>query len=900
MLAVRERVFLGWDRPVLRAVAASILQRRFGPEAIVVVPGSRAGRRLSELLAGGADAPPRVMTIGEMMNELTAAEGEPAPPPVRVCAWAQVLSSLPPPGRVLLTPAGGESWESRLALARRVAGLSDELAFEGLFFDDALRVAARCSWEQAPGVWAALARAQEMYREALGRRGLFDPAIAALETARGGDAAEAPMIVTAGVVEIPGVARRLLEKAAGGVTALVAAPEELAHGFDELGCLRAKVWEEMEIPIPAASVRVVAGPVEQARAVVAEIDRLAAEHRVVVGVPDAALAPFIEHAAEHAGGIACRDASGTPARRSALAGLLELAADLVERRRFDALAAFVRHPGVEEFLRRRWHDRREPMPDWPSLLDRYHAQTLHDRLDGRWWTPEAGLRSHLAALWEELGGLLDLEQRQRWIGDWAGAIAEILDAAGPRGPDPVRASAARGAVDDVLGGLAKIDRGVRVTLGQTLRFVLGQLEPIVLPPPGGAPPGKAVEMVGWLELALEGADAVIVTGMNEGVVPAPMGVDDPWLAGELRRRLGLPARAQRPARDAYAALAILHAHRHAVFIAAALGTQGEPMLPSRLLMRVPTAELPERVAFLLRVGEPGAAPPPRSACGKESKFIVPIPPTEATIGKMGVTWFGEYLRSPYGFYLRRVLGLRSIDDTARELDASALGTLLHDALTAWARGDGWAGDNPRQIQSALQDHLSALARRRLGEAPPVAVALQLAQLRVRLERLAHLQAQRYRQGWRIYAAEWEPDPEGATLDVDGTPMPLAGRIDRIDRHEDGRWQILDYKSGDRPLPPQRTHRRGDSWRDLQLPLYAHLARGVCGERNIGLGYIALQAAGEARELLAPWGEHELGGALEAARGVVRAVREGRFSELGGEPPDRGVLAVLCGMPGGRP
>ena len=47
--------------------------------------------------------------------------------------------------------------------------------------------------------------------------------------------------------------------------------------------------------------------------------------------------------------------------------------------------------------------------------------------------------------------------------------------------------------------------------------------------------------------------------------------------------------------------------------------------------------------------------------------------------------------------------------------------------------------------------------------------------------------------------EWQPDG-GVLFDVDEVPIRLTGRIDRIDRHQSGRYAILDYKTGNsKPL-----------------------------------------------------------------------------------------------------
>jgi hypothetical protein len=139
----------------------------------------------------------------------------------------------------------------------------------------------------------------------------------------------------------------------------------------------------------------------------------------------------------------------------------------------------------------------------------------------------------------------------------------------------------------------------------------------------------------------------------------------------------------------------------------------------------------------------------------------------------------------------------------------------------------------------------------------------------------------------------------AELIVDGEPMGLRGRIDRIEYHPDLKeWAVLDYKTSEKGEPPEKTHRAGRGkdkrWIDLQLPLYRHLLPAV---RNAGgqplvdehrpaefvrMGYVLLPGAIEEVGLAeAEWGDRELAEADEAAGEVVRLVRANCFDFVPG-------------------
>ncbi len=55
-------------------------------------------------------------------------------------------------------------------------------------------------------------------------------------------------------------------------------------------------------------------------------------------------------------------------------------------------------------------------------------------------------------------------------------------------------------------------------------------------------------------------------------------------------------------------------------------------------------------------------------------------------------------------------------------------------------------------------------------------------------------------GWRFSDGEQE---RKVTLDLSDTQLTLIGRIDRVDRHEDGRVAVLDYKTSDKAALKKR-------------------------------------------------------------------------------------------------
>ena len=95
-----------------------------------------------------------------------------------------------------------------------------------------------------------------------------------------------------------------------------------------------------------------------------------------------------------------------------------------------------------------------------------------------------------------------------------------------------------------------------LTAAEAIRQLLSQVEGVQIPSPHEE---RQIELLGWLELPLDTAPALVVTGFNEGNVPTSVN-SDLFLPNSLRQQLDLVDNRRRYARDAYA-LSVLQASR---------------------------------------------------------------------------------------------------------------------------------------------------------------------------------------------------------------------------------------------------------------------------------------------------------------------------------------------------
>jgi hypothetical protein len=336
--------------------------------------------------------------------------------------------------------------------------------------------------------------------------------------------------------------------------------------------------------------------------------------------------------------------------------------------------------------------------------------------------------------------------------------------------------------------------------------------------------------------------------------------------------------------------AIVHSRPDVTLIAGRRSADNDPLTPSRLLLACDGRARAERVASFYG-DRPGAAENLSVLMpiehGRTSRFIVPPPtPPDEPIEQLPVTAFGVYLDCPYRFYLKYVRRLRAVDDTATELDGRGFGTLAHEVLDRFAHDESAANStDPDTIEKLLMTELDRLVAQQFGSGGAsggggAAVRIQIEQLRHRLRAFARWQAAQVEQGWHIVPGLVERQ-KLAAFEVDDSPFAIRGRIDRIDRHDDGRYRLLDYKTGETGRTPEQAHLTGAKtdrqWVDLQLPLYRVLARAQGIEGELALGYVLLpKDTAQVGEAMADWDQQQFEDAIEQARYVVRQVRNGTF------------------------
>lgn len=925
----KERVFLGWDGPCLPR-AARWLVERYGTDlgaVTVVTSGGRAGRRLLELLVEVVEpralTPPRILTPGSLPEQLYGIDPHPGAKAegrveglraLLIRAYALRHAEAARLEQVVPNPPRPDDLMGWLALARELEVLQAQLAAEGLRMGDVPdRCRQRTDFPEEER-WLALAELQAAYERTLADLGLRDIHTARFDAVEQRCCTTACDIVLVGVAEIGKLVRAMLEQVADRVSVLVHAPAEEADHFDAFGTVNVEHWSQRKLNLDESQLLVVDRPRDQAAAVAAAIRAYQAQaekrgaallsaDQITVGLGDAALGPMVQRVLELAG-VPARLAEGRPLSQSPPALLLDALARFLESRRLDDFAALARHADIERYVPHAGSPGRKA-PLNLSLMDGYAGEHLQEQLRERWLGDDGPVHDMLGNLYHavtalapddvgagfsEAGPATPSQCPTRKLPRWSAAIGEVLRKAyGHRelqrhDVDDARLIRAIEALGKALRELAALPADeptvADVTFPQAIHLALEQLETNPSTDDSGEP---AVELLGWLELHLDDAPLLIVTGFNEGMIPQSL-TSDAFLPDSVRKALGLTDNQRRYARDLMMLTTILHGGKHVRLIAGRRGHDDNPLMPSRLALACDDRKLAPWITTFYSA-EPDVKPPTLLLEPAEhSRFLIPLPelpqPWPQSFASMRVTAFRAYIQCPYRFYLEHVLKLQPQEDGQVELDGMGMGNLIHAVLYDFGTSDRGQSGDPRSIAEFLNSRLDRRVEQQFGRHPRMAIRIQHEMMRRRLEAWATWQAKRRAQGWTIMPDLLEQLVE-SQLDVDGKPFTIRGKVDRVDRHKEHGWQILDYKTGDKAQSPEATHRMGPKdakqWVDLQLPLYHAFADKLGLDGTVNLGYVNLPKKLEEVGLVpATWSAQEIESAMERARGIIRDIRRSVF------------------------
>ena len=835
-----SRIFFNWNQPPLDCAARWILEESNLDlnNTTIALPGRRALRGLEERLAAKPGCgTPNLVSIGQLNDQIVKSLLPRASGMTRLLCWTRALQKLTPQDLQAITaqPYPNKGILHWMPLAQLLRRLHGDLAAEGLLFRDVLDQDV-LPIDKEIQRWKALQLIQADYLEQLEALEVGDPHCLRMQALQDGSFEQPRNIVLVGVLDLNGLQRRAISESDWEVNSLVFAPEDTKDGFCDLGTINPTYWanKERTFPLDDSDWTIANKPADQAWAAIqhlSQVERPLTAEDITLALADESIISAIEQQF-HNQSIPTHNAVGTSMRDTGPWRLLDALGKWMASGLAKDAYAFLRHPDlIETGLG----------DELTKDLNRNHEQALPKYLSSK--HPNAAIQNALNKVEELLGMQIQKHQSTLPLEEGLELIGVFLSrvwAQRPLNPAHSKDQQTLGALEriaDSIRTLQTIPTGlhdeVHGTYSEILGLVLQEALNQPLPERGHDHP---VEIVGWLDCRLDDAPRLVVCGCNEGTLPAAEKTDS-LLPKGLKDLLGLPTEEHRFARDLYSFQALLGSERTVHFIGGRRSQEGEPLRPSRLFFQAPPEELAQRMRSFL------AKPYSMQVQGNiTSPPVRELPRAEASseFSKMSPTGFNLYLRSPYQFYLEKVLGLKTEEDSAQEMGPMQFGILMHDVLEDFGKNEEARSlDQVKDITNWLSDALDRHQKRRFGKNPLPTIPLQVEIMRERLRIFAPWQAKSRAEGWVTEHTEWETGSDGVQVQLGEETVSLVGKIDRIDFHpEQKRHRILDYKSWENPRKAPLN--REGIWSDLQLPLYRAIAM-TAGLTNgtPELGYLSL-------------------------------------------------------------
>jgi RecB family exonuclease len=602
-------------------------------------------------------------------------------------------------------------------------------------------------------------------------------------------------------------------------------------------------------------------------------------------------------------------ADALPLASEPMAAVIDLLFAAVESRfARSAVVALLRSPHICAPV-----DGAEPEPSDVGAFDRGLVEKGYlgradalARLAGEWQGEGATAARAACAL---VTSLLPLDARQRVSAHASALLAflrehERVDVSGEADDVRSRHLRARGAVIAALEGLrlASLDLDDPVvTTAEAAATVRRWLEAETFTPRRGA---SGVQLIDAQAARYASFDEAWLTGLAEGEWPEPT-ARNIFYPACLLSQLGWPADSARVAASRAAFLDLLRLPAGRVTVStftleddsivnpsplledlagAGLETEVEvwpraPVFADEALTLVPAAvdavEGSRRRWLETRIGRtPGTDPRFHGFAGAREP-AVPASPRhgDEAAGTYSVTSIDRYLQCPFKYFAATVLSLpeESADQASRT--PRARGQFVHDVFRAFF--ESWQADGGCEISVEVLDrarrHFAEAAERKLAALPAGEAVVE----RTRLLGSAGTAGL----GEIVLAAEAaRPVPvrerlleyglDGVfTIDANGASrrVRLRGQVDRVDLLADGRFRVIDYKSGKAPEPAQTIQLpiyvvcleqqlrrvRGGRWQVAEAsylafgerkPLRIVVAEGEAGERALGDGQARLLEA----------------------------------------------------------
>lgn len=862
MTSTPQRIFLGWNKPAVCAVAdgfRSWMTRDVENfrRSLVLTPTRESARKLREETARlcGAVLMPRILPVSAISEAIVPFK---APAIVELAAWGETLAKLSGSLRAVFPSSPNWKGENLLDAAAHMQSLQRALCIHGLSLREAAQRMAGSEEER----WKELSVLFDAWEQVMTVSGF--PKESGTPTLPDSDNITGKIVIAC-VPELRLPARDLISSVGLPIEIWIHAPEETADLFSPWGEPLA-TWKNQEIRASEESII----QEETAEELATRACALLAQNPddSSLGLCDPSLATAVDYTLNESG-VGLYHPEGTPLSGTGWLSLLE---------------------NIKEYLE---------APDFASpLLRMAHSSLLAKHLGSNHFvdfcqTLDDCTYTNFPERTEYVTTLLEREalrhpNKATFVKDWKTLVSWIRNAA-KSSDSLLRALQALGE-DCLEGDFLRV--GFESNAAQSFLNEVTALSEY----PGIAPdfaivalilrlktiraestrrPHEYFDALGWMELPFCPKKNLILCGVHDGIIPERP-LCDPFLHEKAVETFDFETREKLDARDSFLFASLIESHRacggSVTCLTARRSPSGEQCSPSSLLFRCNNEKMVQRVSRLFGDSEREVprterdlgdwdaahlsrllASPSLNMCIEDllKGYVNPWKNGERAFSPSKINTFWQ---CPLRFWLRDAWQLDAREFTTEKFafEANEVGSILHNVLQKFAQLYPTAKSVRHDTLTALYEKIETLLQDELDSytqhnyLPPT---LQIFNMRRRLRAYVDLHCEELAKGWECYLFEHEV---GKT-----TPWLLRGhamnfRIDRVDlfRTQDGKVieaRVVDYKTGKPESPDKKclatvkgnavkddalfsaifpeleyipyTKATKKRWTDLQMPIY---------------------------------------------------------------------------------
>lgn len=309
---------------------------------------------------------------------------------------------------------------------------------------------------------------------------------------------------------------------------------------------------------------------------------------------------------------------------------------------------------------------------------------------------------------------------------------------------------------------------------------------------------EGLQIMGVLESRVLDFENVIITSVNEGILPAGKSTPS-FITYDLKKQYNLPGYLEKDAIYSYHFTHLLHRAKSATFIynTHAEGLNNGEM--SRFLMQLEIEKVNTHTI------EKKIVSPTIKLQPKELKEIQKTSEVVKKLKALAANGFSPsalavYVRNPIDFYYKYILGIKELTTVEETIAANTLGTIVHETLEVlYTPFLGTFLDENKlsklllKISDEIKKQFSIHFKG--GDYSRGKNLLIFEVAKTYVEKFISFEISQLQQGNTIELLQLEEKLK-APLTVEGVAFPvyIKGMVDRVDRYN-GTLRIIDYKTG---------------------------------------------------------------------------------------------------------